>query len=221
MSCPLPCPKRAMKDEKVLVVPATCVWDHVAYADKALITQGIDQFATLVARCGSFMERSAAENDPQYKQIIPYAVIRHLDSYFLLQRKSTQSEQRLHNKFSIGVGGHINPSESPLAGDVIRDGLTREINEELHIASGYREGLVGLINDDTTDVGRVHLGVLFEIHSTSSDVSVRETHKMQGAWALMDRLKHSYEWLETWSQIVYDSYLWPRVLRDMHNAATG
>ena len=143
-----------MKTEKVLVVPARCLWDRVTYTKKGLITEGADQLGPVVASCGSFVERPAAETDPSYKQIIPYAVVSHSGSYFLLKRKSAQSEQRLHNKLSIGIGGHIKPSEGVVAADLIQGGLTREVNEELHIGPGYREHLVGLINDDTTDVLR-------------------------------------------------------------------
>jgi predicted NUDIX family phosphoesterase len=208
--------------EKVLAIPASCLWDRIAYVNKGLITENIDQITRLVARCGVFVDRSEAEVDPAYKQIIPYAVIRQAaGSFFLLQRKSTQSEQRLHNKFSIGVGGHINPSEVASGSDLIREGLTREVREELYIAPGYREHLVGLINDDTTDVGRVHLGVLFELDTISPDVRVRETHKMDGAWALIGDLGQIYESLETWSQIVFDSYLYPRTLRAPHDAKAG
>jgi predicted NUDIX family phosphoesterase len=210
-----------MKPEKVLVVPASRLWERLKHLDAGLITEGIDQLETVVARCGVFVDRSEAETDPRYKQIIPYAIIRHFESYFLLQRKNTQSERRLHNKLSIGVGGHINPSEEALISDVIRHGLTRELNEELYIANGYRERLVGLINDDTTDVGRVHLGVLFEVESISPDVRVRETNKMQGAWALIGHLEESYESLETWSQIVFDSYLYPRAMRALRDAKAG
>jgi predicted NUDIX family phosphoesterase len=206
--------------EKVLTVPTPRLWDRIAYIEKGLITEGIDQLASLVTRCGSFMDRPKAETDSGYKQLIPYAIIRYSNRYFLLQRKSTQSEQRLHNKLSIGVGGHINPLEAPPS-DVIGEGLTREINEELFIAPGYRETLVGLINDDTTEVGRVHLGILFEIDSISLDVHVRETLKMEGAWALPDHLELSYDRLETWSQIVFDSYLYPRFLRDQRAAKAG
>jgi predicted NUDIX family phosphoesterase len=207
--------------EKVLVVPTSRLWDRIPYVEKGLVTEGIDQIATLAVQCGTFIDRPEAETDPGHKQIIPYAVIRHAERYFLLQRKSTQGEHRLHNKLSIGVGGHINPSVAAPDSHVIREGLKREIDEELYIAPGYNERLVGLINDDTTDVGRVHLGVLFEIDSLSPDVRVRETHKMDGAWALMGHLEKSYEGLETWSQIVFDSYLYPRSLRALQDAKAG
>jgi len=203
--------KMTVNSEEVLVVPAACLWARVKYADRELITEGIEQLATVVANCGSFLDRPAVETDPTYKQIIPYAIVRCKDSYFLLQRTPAQSEKRLHYKLSIGVGGHINPSEGALGPDAIQQGLRREIDEELQIASGYTARLIGLINDDTTDVGRVHLGVLYEIDSTSPEVQVRETHKMHGSWAPMDTLQESYDRLETWSQIVYDSFLCPRV----------
>jgi len=203
-----------MKPEKVLVVPTKCLWDRVTYKERGLITEGAQHLTPVVASCGIFVERSTAETDPGYKQIIPYAVVSYAGLYFLLRRKSAQSERRLHDKLSIGIGGHINPTEGILAADLIRDGLTREVNEELHIAPGYRERLIGLINDDTTDVGRVHLGVLFEIEASSSEVTVRETTKMEGDWAQLGRLRDSYERLETWSQIAYDSYLRNRLRRE-------
>lgn len=210
-----------MSKEKILVVPASCLWDRLAHTDKGLIIEGAAELASLVTSCGSFIDRATAENDPSYKQIIPYAVVRHANLFFLLQRKSAQSEQRLHNKFSIGVGGHINPSEVSLGGDWIHQGLRREINEELSITPDYREHLVGLINDDTTEVGSVHLGVLFEVDSTSDQVSVRETNKMEGSWVPFERIGESYDRLETWSQIVYDSYLCTRAPRILRNGTTG
>ena len=103
-----------MKPEKVLVVPAACLWERVQYSDRGLITEGVEQLASVVETCGVFVDRSTAEADPAYKQIIPYAIVRHFDSCFLLERKGTQSEQRLHYKLSIGVGGHINPSGAAL-----------------------------------------------------------------------------------------------------------
>jgi len=196
-----------MNTERVLVVPAALLWDSVAYKPKGLITERADQLSTVVAHCGIYLDRPAAENDPSYKQIIPYAVIRHLDSYFLLQRKRTQGEQRLHDKLSIGVGGHINPSEDNQEANVIESGLARELNEEVYIGPGYEKRFIGLINDDTTEVGRVHLGVLFEIESPSNEVAVRETDKMEGKWAFMGTLQESYARLETWSQIAYDAFL--------------
>jgi predicted NUDIX family phosphoesterase len=209
---------QSMKPESVLVVPTSSLWRQVAYSEKGLITSTLDEFGAFVGEHGLFVDRAIAENEPAYKQIVPYAVVRHQESFFLLQRKSAQSEERLHHKFSIGVGGHINPSERNGDNHLIRNGLAREINEELYIAPGYQERLIGLINDDTTDVGRVHLGVLFEITSASPDVRVRETHKMEGAWSPIQGLEETYYRLETWSQIVYDFFLRSTVCRDTTTA---
>ena len=208
-----------MTDEKVLTVPTGCLWEQVTYAERGLITEGANALVDVVASYGGFLDRSAAETDPSHKQIIPYAVVSHLGSYFLLQRKSTQNERRLHNKFSLGVGGHINPSPGVPKTGLIQDGLNREVHEELHIEPGFRQRFVGLINDDTTDVGRVHLGVLFDLEVASDDVSVRETSKMAGGWALLGRLGEAYSSLETWSQIVYDSYLSRRIPRERTGTA--
>jgi predicted NUDIX family phosphoesterase len=205
-----------MKTEQVLAVPASCLWSRVSYTEKGLIRDGIDELAPLVVRCGVFLERPAAEVDPGHKQIIPYAVIRNGEFCFLLKRKPAQSEQRLHHKLSVGVGGHINPDELRGGSDAVEDGLTRELNEELHIPTGYQTRLIGLINDDTTEVGRVHLGVLFEVVSASPDVRVRETGKMEGSWAPLEALKENYDSLETWSQIVFDAHL----CREMLNSQT-
>jgi predicted NUDIX family phosphoesterase len=78
--------------EKVLAIPTSCLWGRITYTEKGLITEGIDQITALAANCGVFMDRPEAEADPGHKQVIPYAVIRHSERYFLLQRKRTQSE---------------------------------------------------------------------------------------------------------------------------------
>ena len=209
-----------MKSEKVLAAPAAKLWERVPYLERGLVMERAkESILDVVERHGVFMDRPVAEIDAAFKQIIPYAVVRHSGWYFLLRRKSAQSEQRLHDKFSIGVGGHINPSEASRAADIIHEGLNRELNEELDIAAEYTVRFVGLINDDTTDVGRVHIGLLYEIGAGSRAITVRETHKMDGAWAEIGMLEDRYPLLETWSQIVFDSYLQPRVKLTPENGA--
>ena len=83
-------------------------------------------------------------------------LIRHGESYFLLQRTPKQTEARLHHKLSLGIGGHINPDTPDLL-----DGLQKELEEEVDVAGDYDLTFVGILNDDTTDVGRVHLGAVY------------------------------------------------------------
>jgi predicted NUDIX family phosphoesterase len=149
-----------------------------------------------------FVPRPEAEVSPQYKQIIPYVVIRHAGSYYLLQRTAKQTESRLHHKLSLGIGGHINP-DTP---DVL-DGLRKELEEEVHVDSPYQLTFVGILNDDTTDVSRVHLGVVYVLEPEEARVTVRETEKMTGSWVARGELASKREAMETWSQVVYDQFI--------------
>jgi len=154
-----------------------------------------------------FLDRPTAEVSPQYKQIIPYVVIRHDGSYFLLQRTQKQTEARLHHKLSLGIGGHINPDTPPNLLDGLIQGLMKELEEEVHVAGDYDLTFVGILNDDTTEVGSVHLGAVYVLDAHDPNVTVRETEKMTGRWAALSELPELRERMETWSQIVYDSVL--------------
>src|SRR6185436_3445956 len=120
---------------------------------------------------------------------------------FTLQRTAKQTEARLHHKVSIGIGGHINPGH-----DLI-DGLQKELDEEVRIDGDYELRFAGILNDESTEVGRVHLGAVFLLDSTTRDVVVVETEKMRGEWMPRARLAEVREAMETWSQIVYDEIL--------------
>ncbi|PYQ28811.1 MAG: hypothetical protein DMF56_14135 [Acidobacteria bacterium] len=147
-----------------------------------------------------FIDRPTAEVSPQYKQIIPYVVIRHRDAFFLLQRTQKQTEARLHHKLSIGVGGHINPDTPELL-----DGLQKELEEEVDVRGDYDLAFAGILNDDSTDVGSVHLGAVFVLDTHDGDVFVRETEKMTGRWATREELAAVRETMESWSQILFDA----------------
>ncbi len=147
-----------------------------------------------------FIDRPTAEVSPRYKQIIPYVVIRHGESYYLLQRTPKQTETRLHHKLSIGIGGHVNPDTPELM-----DGLQKELEEEVGVAGDYDLTFYGILNDDTTDVGSVHLGLVYILEAHQPTVTVRETDKMTGRWADAGELAAVRDRMETWSEIVYDS----------------
>lgn len=169
-----------------------------------LMVDNTDEMFERIQELHFFIDRPTAEESPQYKQIIPYVLIRHEGSYFLLQRTQKQTESRLHLKLSLGIGGHINP-DTP---DIL-DGLQKELEEEVEVNGDYDLGFIGILNDDTTDVGRVHLGAVFVLESHSGDVRVRETEKMTGRWAQVEELAAVRESMESWSQIVFD-HLHPR-----------
>ena len=168
----------------------------------SLLREDLDDFLDIISVKHFFIDRPTAEQSPQYKQIIPYVVIRHGDSYFLLQRTSKQTEARLHHKLSLGIGGHVNPDAPTLLG-----GLQKELEEEVSVEGDYDISFVGILNDDTTDVGRVHLGAVYVLDAVRPDVTIRETDKMTGSWVRTSELAPLRERMETWSQIVYDEFI--------------
>jgi predicted NUDIX family phosphoesterase len=147
-----------------------------------------------------FLDRPTAEESPQFKQIIPYVVIRHADEYFLLKRTTKQTEARLHHKLSLGVGGHINPDTPTLLG-----GLQKELDEEVYVDDPYDLEFVGILNDDSTAVGSVHLGAVYLLHASTRNVRVRETDKMIGEFVPRETLASHREAMESWSQIALDA----------------
>ena len=163
------------------------------------VRERLDEILDVILDAHFFIDRPTAEISPQYKQIIPYVVIRHGASYFLLQRTPKQTEARLHHKLSLGIGGHINPDTPDLL-----DGLHKELEEEVHVAGDYDLTFAGILNDDTTEVGTVHLGAVYVLETHDDNVTVRETEKMTGRWVDGGALAALRDQMETWSQIVYD-----------------
>jgi predicted NUDIX family phosphoesterase len=155
-----------------------------------------------------FLQRAKAENDPAHKQIIPYAIIACGDNVLHYVRGKKAGEQRLAAKGSIGIGGHMNDAdESLFAWDeaAYRAGVEREVNEEIKIDSPFEDRIVALLNDDTTEVGRVHLGVVHVFKLAEPKVQKREAMITNLGFLSADELKARRETLETWSQICVDS----------------
>lgn len=150
----------------------------------------------------SFIERSLAEKDSSYKQLIPYVTVICRGYILALERTAAQSEARLHGKLSLGVGGHINPvDEGRDLAQTISQAMARELEEELWLQHTNPPLLAGLINDDTNSVGSVHLGIHY-ILTVQSRPGVRETDKMKALWVQPLQLEALRPRLETWSQIL-------------------
>jgi predicted NUDIX family phosphoesterase len=184
--------------EQVMVVPTDKLRP---FFTAKLIRHDTKAILDLIEREHTFLDRPVAEVSEQWRQIIPYVVLRHGDDVFVLERTARQTEARLHHKLSLGIGGHINPGHDLMAG------LKKELDEEVHVAGDYALTLAGILNDESTEVGRVHLGAVFMLDAASSEVTVLETEKMRGAWRARTSLADAREAMETWSQIVYDELL--------------
>lgn len=166
-------------------------------------------FRERVARHGFFVERAAAERTPAWKQIIPYSVaFTPADGRVLLMRRlAAGGEARLHDKLSIGVGGHINPEDVEPAREPLLTGTHREIAEELLVEGSYRVAPVGLLNDDSNSVGAVHVG-LVQILTIEGSVRIREEDVLEGRMATpreLADLRASGARFETWSSLLVDA----------------
>ncbi|MFN2483968.1 MAG: hypothetical protein ABR509_03410 [Candidatus Limnocylindria bacterium] len=191
--------------EKVLVLPRERVPGGCAFHGVRGCTS--DEFATLrdaVRRDGRFVDRSVAEVDPSQKQLIPYVVVRDGERVFVMQRTRAGGDERLHDRVTIGVGGHLNEVDG--ADDPLDAGLRREWVEELVTGWTPEFRLVGLLNDDSNAVGAVHLGVVFEVDAAGRAVTVRERDKLSGSFLPWAELRSMRDRLETWSVFVADTY---------------
>jgi predicted NUDIX family phosphoesterase len=167
-------------------------WRGVLYGD-------VEHYLELIAAEGEYRRRGEVESDPSWKQVIPYVVLKDRGRMFLMRRTRAGADARLHERWSIGIGGHVNPEDGGLAG-----GLAREFSEELEVEAMPDFRLVGLLNDDSDPVGAVHLGVVFLAQVDGRAVAVRETDKLEGQFVAPLQVLRVYERLETWSHLVYD-----------------
>lgn len=193
-----------MKDELTLAIPTSKVWSIIDYQKKGVIKALDSIVMDELMQYGVFKPRCELEDDPSFKQIIPYAVICHKDEVYMFRRLNKQTEVRLHNKCSLGVGGHMNPWGEKIDTNYLHHELEREMNEEVKVFSDCQlESMrpIGFINDDLSEVGQVHLGVLYHINVSNKHIEIKETEKMTGEWIAKTQLINFYENMETWSQL--------------------
>jgi predicted NUDIX family phosphoesterase len=186
----------------VLAVPASALFEAGLFQG---FTDKVDHYTPFVldpARL-CFLPRDEAEHDPAYKQLIPYLVLRHDGRVFHYRRKGG-GEKRLVARRSIGIGGHVTDADGPAA-EAYRAGLLRELREEVELAGAYRESCVGLINDDRTPVGQVHLGIVHVLDLQSDQVSCREEALAEAGFAAVGELRGDVESFETWSRFLLES----------------
>jgi len=196
-------------EERVLVVPTS---RFHALGHFQGFSADIDRYlpALLEGDDLSYRPRGEMEQDPGFKQLIPYVLFRYTDSdarehLFQYTRGNGQGESRLHAKRSVGVGGHISSDDGRDGAnhhDIYREGMLRELAEEVIIDSPYHERCVGLINDDQTPVGTVHLGVVHLCDVLRPAVRPREADILEAGFRPLGEILAAIDHFETWSQIV-------------------
>lgn len=188
-------------DENILVVKR----DHLFPADFAA-WQGMREvdfthYIQLIQDKKEFLPRSRMETDPRYKQIIPYLVFTADNRYFLMQRRPNASEQRLQNKFTLGIGGHIRHED--IGSNSIMDWARREFHEEVEYNDTFSIEPLGILNDDSNAVGQVHIGFVLLLKGSSPDIKIKSELKSGRLVTLEECLMHK-EQLESWSAYVVD-----------------
>lgn len=200
--------------EQVLVVP-TRVFHQLGHFQG--FSTDVSAYLPALLECGelSYRPRGQMEQDPEFKQLIPYVVFRWTDAegratVFNYRRGGGSGEARLRAKRSVGVGGHISTIDAEAAsasGDVYRLGLERELAEEVSIDAPYRERCVGLINDDETEVGKVHLGVVHVFDMEAPAVAPSEEDIQDPRFTPLAQLADELDQYESWSQIAVKALL--------------
>ncbi|QEG40147.1 phosphoesterase [Roseimaritima ulvae] len=195
-------------EEQILVIPAATLDGLGAFEG---FQSDVQRYLQPILASGelSFRPRSEMEQDPSFKQLIPYVVLQWTDGagithVFNYTRGSGQGEARLHAKRSIGIGGHISAEDAAGGSDPYRTGMQRELEEEVRLDSKFEESCVGLIYDPSSEVGRVHLGIVHRFVLQSPDVKPNEDDICNTGFITLDQLHARRDSLETWSQLCLD-----------------
>lgn len=204
-------------EDFTLTVPAELTEEHILVIPESFIEQigtiegfeaDVDRFLKPILNSQqlSFQPRSQMENDPSFKQLIPYVLLQWTDpsgviKLFTYTRGGGGGETRLHAKRSVGIGGHISREDAGDGSDPYFTGMQRELSEEVRLSSAYQEFRDGLIYDPSNDVGKVHLGVVHRFVLEQPHVQSNEDDLFEGGFVSVDELLEDFERLETWSQL--------------------
>lgn len=188
-----------MVNEQILVVKrAVLLKDDVWHG----LNQGnTTSYIETINTHKEFLPREHMETNPLYKQIIPYLIFKHNDRYFLMQRKAKASEQRLKNKYTLGIGGHIR-KEDMTSNDIFA-WARREFDEEIAYSGSCTITPLGLLNDDSNEVGKVHIGLILLLEGDSAAITVR-SELASGQLLTLQECAQYYDAMESWSQILFD-----------------
>lgn len=192
-------PQNTLYDENILVIARSELFAKIPAWHG--INSDITQYQDLITQHGCFMPRCHAETNPMYKQIIPYMLFIHDKKLFVMQRKSSASEQRLASKFSIGIGGHIRHED--IANKDIINWANREFEEEVTYHGSKKINIVGILNDDSSDVGKVHVGIIMVVQADSDKISINDEHK-SGILMTLNECIALQAQMESWSKICLD-----------------
>jgi predicted NUDIX family phosphoesterase len=192
---------KPMADEQILVVKRTALFPEENSAWHGFKEVNFDHYMAIINQYKQFLPRSIMETDPAYKQIIPYLIFMYDNKYFLMQRKSDASEARLRNKLTLGIGGHIRQED--MQEDSLFAWALREFHEEVEYAGRVTVKPLGILNDDSDEVGKVHIGFVLLLIGDSPSISIKSELK-NGSLVSLQECIAQRECMESWSQFIID-----------------
>ncbi len=189
-------------DEHILVVRRSVLFPNESW--QGIKKVDFDHYIHIIGHQKEFYPRTIMEHNPIYKQIIPYLIFEHNNKFFLMQRKANASEVRLQNKYSLGIGGHIRKEDLDTTGvNPIFDWAKREFHEEIEYNGSLEIEPLGILNDDSNDVGKVHLGFVFLLHGNSDQISIKSELK-SGLLVPLSACLPFKNAMESWSQFALE-----------------
>ncbi len=191
--------KMSLEEEKVLVVPRDIIAPKPWHGIK---NEGVVGFEALVKKHGLFKRRSEVEEDSNWKQIVPYLIFRYKDYYWVMQRTDQAGENRLHDLYTLGIGGHIRKKD--WESKTVMDWAKREFEEEVDYHGLFISKPIGLLNAEDTPVSQVHLGYVILIDGNSKEIKLKEEDHQNGQLLTLPQMKKLYDQMEGWSKLVYD-----------------
>ncbi len=187
-------------EEKVLVVPDEKIREMLG-SEEGFLQVDERLMRKVIEEHGVFIPRSQAEYDPSFRQVIPYMVILRGEELLLLKRTEKQGERRLHNKYTVGIGGHVNSQDGNSPLEAYSNGKIRELHEELHVEV-VGEKYLGVINDRSSEVSSVHIGLVYAVFVRSA--RIREKENFLYWWVKRDELVEYLHRMENWSKLVLE-----------------
>ena len=184
--------------EQILVVKRSILFGN-EHAWHGVNNNNVESIVRTITNNQEYIERSFAETNQAYKQIIPYMIFTFGNKYFVMQRKATASEQRLAGKLSLGIGGHMRQED--MTGKTIFDWAQREFEEEVSYFGKLEITILGTLNDDSNDVGKVHLGLVLLAQGDNDQIAIKDEHK-SGVLMTKQECLDKFDQFEGWSQLI-------------------
>ncbi len=188
----------AAMQEQILVIPRSKLFEHHT-PWHGIDSNQIESILATIIQYQESMQRSTAEADQSYKQIISYLIFTFDSKIFVMQRKNKPNEQSLGNKLSIGIGGHM--TQTDIQGETLFDWVSREFEEEVAYEGNLQMHTIGFLNDDSNEVGQRHLGLVILLKGDNGNIAIHGNEHKSGQLMSMEECFEKLDQFESWSQI--------------------